>query len=149
MSMQMDDAVHERITALTNEGNAFADDNRFAEAIARFRSALALVPDPKEDWEAATWIYASIGDVLFLGRQYDEAFTEFQHALRCPDGIGNPFLHLRVGQIHFERNDLPSAAQELTLAYMGAGREIFQGEEPKYFNLLKQVLKPPVGQDEL
>lgn len=69
MSKRMDDAVHERITALTDEGDALADANQFTEAIARFRSALAPVPDPKEDWEAATWIYAAIGDVLRAARE--------------------------------------------------------------------------------
>ncbi|HEY2586219.1 MAG TPA: tetratricopeptide repeat protein [Tepidisphaeraceae bacterium] len=149
MSREMDDSLHRQITSLTDEGNALADSNRFAEAAAKFRSALELVPDPKDDWDAATWIYASIGDVLFLDGQFDDAFEALQLALRCPNGVGNLFIHLRVGQIHFERNDMHAAAQELTLAYMGAGREIFEGEDPKYFNLLKQVLKPPIGQDEL
>lgn len=149
MSMEMDDQLHRQITSITDEGNALADTNRFPEAAAKFRSALDLVPDPKENWEAATWIYASLGDVLFLQGQYDEAFRAFQHAFRCPGGVGNPFIHLRIGQIHFQRNDMQSAAQDLTLAYMGAGREIFDHEDSKYLDLLKQVLKPPLGQYEL
>jgi hypothetical protein len=38
------------------------------------------------------------------------------------------------------------ALDELARAYMGAGKEIFQGEDPKYFELVKQNLKePPSG----
>jgi hypothetical protein len=57
--------------------------------------------------------------------------------MRCPGAIGNPFLHLRLGQVQFELGDLTRAADELTRAYMGAGEDIFQEQAPKYFEFLK------------
>jgi len=64
--------------------------------------------------------------------------------MRCPDAIGNPFLHLRLGQCQFELGELDRAADELARAYMGAGAKIFEGGD-KYFSFLKTRLEPPPG----
>jgi hypothetical protein len=61
--------------------------------------------------------------------------------MTCPGGLGNPFLHLRFGQILFESGDHDLAADELIRAYMGAGDEIFENEDPKYLNFLKTRAK--------
>ena len=65
-------------------------------------------------------------------------------AVHCPDAIGNPFLHLRLGQCQFELDSLDRAADELARAYLGAGSDIFEGAD-KYFAFLKTRLKPPLG----
>jgi len=65
--------------------------------------------------------------------------------MHCPDAIGNPFLHLRLGQCCFEKRALDRAADELTRAYMGAGRKIFESDDPKYFEFLKTRIKPPAS----
>jgi hypothetical protein len=67
------------------------------------------------------------------------------NSMHCPDAIGNPFLHLRLGQCQWELGNLDRAADELTRAYMGAGDEIFESEDPKYLSFLKTKLKPPPG----
>ena len=59
--------------------------------------------------------------------------------------IGNPFLHLRLGQCHFELGNLDGAADELARAYMSAGDEIFVGAD-KYFAFLKTRLEAPPGE---
>lgn len=65
-------------------------------------------------------------------------------AMQCPAAIGNPFLHLRLGQCQFELGNLDRAADELARAYMGAGADIFEGAD-KYFAFLKTRLQPPPG----
>ena len=40
---------------------------------------------------------------------------------------------------------MPRANDELARAYMAAGKAIFDDEDPKYFNHLKTVLKPPAN----
>jgi hypothetical protein len=101
-----------------------------------------LLPEPKTDWEAATWILGAIGDANFLGKDYLAGRENLSMAMHCPDAIGNPFLHLRLGQCQFELGNLDRAADELARAYMGAGDEIFEGAE-KYLAFLKTRLKPP------
>jgi tetratricopeptide (TPR) repeat protein len=106
---------------------------------------MELLPEPKFDWEASTWLLAAIGDANFLGGHYEQAREALSDAMHCPDAIGNPFIHLRLGQAQFELGNLERAADELARAYMAAGKDIFSEDDPKYFAFLKTVLKPPVG----
>lgn len=105
-------------------------------------AAWDLLPEPKNQWDAATWILSAIGDANFLGKDYGAGRDNLSLVMTCPGAIGNPFLHLRLGQCQFELNNLDRAADELTRAYMGGGAEIFN-EQPKYFDFLKTRLLPP------
>jgi tetratricopeptide (TPR) repeat protein len=74
-----------------------------------------------------------------------DALQAFDGALRSPNGFGNPFLHLRRGQVLFELGRREEAANELTRAYGLEGEQIFEEEHPKYLNFLQRALRasPP------
>jgi len=145
----LDEALHGKIKALCKQGDALADQKQFEKAFYCYRDALNLVPEPPEMWEATTWILTAIGDLYFSQCKCQSALRAFQDAVRCPGGLGNPFIHLRLGECQFELGDHARAADELARAYMGGGREIFEKEDPKYFQFLQTRLKPPLGQDSL
>jgi hypothetical protein len=65
--------------------------------------------------------------------------------MHCLDAIGNPFLHLRLGQCQFELGALDGAADELMRAYMGAGSDIFKDQDPKYLRFLQSRAKDVKG----
>jgi len=137
------DDVHEHIQALCAEGDALAQRADYAAALANYWAAWDLLPEPKTDWRAATWILAAVGDANFAAGDFEAGRDNLSMAMHCPAAIGNPFLHLRLGQCQLELGDLDRAADELARAYMGAGAEIFEGAE-KYFAFLKTRLKPPL-----
>jgi tetratricopeptide (TPR) repeat protein len=141
---ELDDEVHERIQALCAEGDALAQQAKYPAALTKYRAAWDLLPEPRTDWDAATWILAAIGDANFLGGDFAAGRDNLSMAMHCPDAIGNPFVHLRLGQCQYELGNLDGAADELARAYMGAGAEIFEGAD-KYFAFLKTRLKPPPG----
>jgi hypothetical protein len=111
----------------------------------KYGAAWDLLPEPKTQWEAATWILGTIGDVSFQSGDFGAGRDKLSLAMQCPDAIGNPFLHLRPGQCQFELGSLDRAADELARAYMAEGTEIFGDEDPKYLDFLKTRLKPPPG----
>jgi hypothetical protein len=80
-----------------------------------------------------------------FGRRLVAGRESLSLAMHCPDAIGNPFLHLRLGQCQYELGNLDQAADELARAYMGGGEEIFEEDEREYFTFLKTRLKPPPG----
>ncbi|MDN6861800.1 MULTISPECIES: hypothetical protein [Pseudomonas] len=80
---------------------------------------------------------AAIGDACFQGGFFTSAKEALEYAMTCPDAVGNPFLHLRLGQALYEKEETDRAADELMRAYMAAGDEIFDNDDPKYFALLK------------
>jgi hypothetical protein len=142
---QLSDDTHERIQSLCQTGDGFADEGDYPAALTQYWAAWDLLPEPQTDWEAATWILAAIGDANFLSGDYVAGRDNLSLAMNCPDAIGNPFLHLRLGQCQFELGNLDRAADELARAYMGAGEDIFEDEGLKYFTFLKTRLQPPPG----
>src|SRR5262245_10854513 len=59
---ELSDEVHARVQALCEEGDAQAGAQRYAEALQRYWAAWDLLPDPKTEWDAATWLLGAIGD---------------------------------------------------------------------------------------
>lgn len=139
---ELDDATHAQIRSICDHGNALAEAGDLDRALVTYRQALDLVPTPVHEWEAATWILTALGDVLFQQGRYEEARDSLKEAMRCPGAIGNPFIHLRLGQAHFHLKEYERAKDELARAYMGGGDEIFEGEDTKYKNYIKEILRP-------
>jgi len=133
---ELDDDVHDQLTKLCADGDDFARAGEFREAIARYNQAWELISEPKYEWRASTWILAAIADASYLGGYGASARQALDDVMHCPDAIGNPFLHLRRGQVLYDDDQLDAAADELMRAYMGAGLEIFGSEDPKYLQFL-------------
>jgi tetratricopeptide (TPR) repeat protein len=144
MPSQLPPECHEAISRRSAEGDALARDKRFNEAIRKYEEAWNMLPDPKTDWEAATWLLAAIGDANFLSGRFDKSLEVFTLAITTSaSGLGNPFLHLRRGESLFELGRQQESGDELMRAYMGAGAEIFKAEDPKYLNYLKTIAQLP------
>ena len=134
---ELPEALHSEITRLCAAGDVLAQKTDYKAALAEYNKAWKLVPEPKNNWEASTWILGAIGDACFLGGFYVSAKEALQYAMRCPNAIGNPFLHLRLGQVLFEVTELDASADELMRAYMSGGSDIFDNEVPKYLAFLR------------
>jgi tetratricopeptide (TPR) repeat protein len=132
--------LYERVTALCERGNEAFEVDRYVEAIEEYEKALALIPQPLEEWEAATWVLTALGDCHYLLADYSEALRYLVRAVRSPGGLGNPFVHLRLGEVQYELGNQDRAKDELARAYMGGGPEIFEGEEPKYLTFLRRFM---------
>jgi tetratricopeptide (TPR) repeat protein len=135
--------LHAAITRLCGEGDELTEEGNDAAAYAKYSAAWELVPDDKENWEASTWILGAVGELQFRNRKFDKALNSYLRAVQCPNGLGNPYIHLRIGQAQYELGNVEVAADNLARAYMGGGQDIFQGADPKYFAFLKARLEPP------
>jgi tetratricopeptide (TPR) repeat protein len=141
---ELNSKIHDKILEICSVGEKLSESENYPDAIIEYWKAFDLLPDPKLGWDAALWILAAIGDANFLNKDYVACRDNLSNAMHCPGGIGNPFLHLRLGQSWFELKNYEKSADELARAYMGAGYEIFESENPIYFKFLKTRLKPPV-----
>lgn len=98
------------------------------------------MPPPAHDWDAATWILGAIGDAEFLRGNYAAARDDLQDAVvYCPDGLGNPFLHMRLGEAQYELGNRERAADELIRAYAMGDPDLWADEDPKYLDYLATV----------
>jgi tetratricopeptide (TPR) repeat protein len=134
--------LHEQISSLCKEGDALSEQEAYESALNKYREAWDLVPAEKINWEASTWILASAGEVYFRQRNYEKALNCFLRAVQGVGGLGNPYIHLRLGQLHYETGDMDLAADELARAFMGAGDELFSKEDPKYQVFIHARLRP-------
>ncbi|TWF33657.1 hypothetical protein FHW36_11298 [Chitinophaga polysaccharea] len=134
---ELPEAIYQQVEVLSEEGNELADDEQYDAAIAKFTAALQLLPDPRHEWEACTWLYASIGDMYFFKADYAAAAHQFYEALNGPDAQAVGFVHLRLGECLYEIKQEEKAVEHLLRAYMLEGPEIFAEEDSRYFDFLK------------
>ena len=142
---ELSDQLHQQIQELSAVGDQLAEAGNYSDALSNYWSAWDLLPEPQTDWEAATWLLAAIGDANFLGGDFEAGRDNLANAMHCPGAIGNPFLHLRLGQCQFELGNKDRAADELARAFMSEGEGMFENDDPKYLAFLKTKLKPPPG----
>lgn len=120
-ALTLDDPLQEAIAVHCRNGDGLAAEGRGEEAIAEYNKAWMLVPEPRDAWEASTWVLAAIADCCFLLGKWKTARSALDYAMTCPGGIGNRFLHLRRGQVLFEQDEPDAAANELMRAFMAGG----------------------------
>jgi tetratricopeptide (TPR) repeat protein len=137
MTRELPEDIYREIKEWSNAGDKLAAKKDYRAAIGEYKKAWELVPEPKNDWEAATWLMAAIGDAAYLGGFKKTARDSFQYAMTCPSALGNAFLHLRLGQILLDAEEPDEAAEELMRAYMADGDRVFQGEDSKYLDFLR------------
>lgn len=128
------------IDKLCQKGDQFAQIDQPDDALDQYEAAWELLPSPKNQWPAATWILLAAGDVYFEQRNFVVAEQTLHEALNFPDGETNPFIWLRLGQCRFELGDFNGAAMAFEQALKIGGDELFADEDPKYLHYLKTQL---------
>jgi tetratricopeptide (TPR) repeat protein len=132
--------VRQMIDQLCQKGDQFAQIDQFDDALDQYEAAWQLLPEPKNQWPAATWILMAAGDVYFEKRDFVAAAETLRDGLEMPEGENNPFLLLRLGQSLFELGNLDAAAEALEAAYREQGTGLFVDEDPKYLSFLRTQL---------
>lgn len=137
----IDGISYSRILKLSQQGDNYAKQKDFDKAIDSYYSALVLIPEPLEAYSATTWLLTAIGESYLLWGDYENARDVLQQVMHCPDALENPFIHLILGITQFELGNFSRARDELARVYMGGGKEIFAGEEIKYYEYLKLFIR--------
>ena len=104
--MELQDELYERIVSICSEGDNLVNRFEYENAIKMYLEALYLVPEPKYNWAASTWIYTALGDTCYINGDFSAAKEFLFNAINCPDGIENPFIMLRLGESLYELEKL-------------------------------------------
>lgn len=134
----LNETLYQQISSLCDEGDHLADEGQFAAALKQYQAAWKLLPDPKNQWEAATWILVAMGDVNFLSGRYRQAVNDLNTALENIHAADNPFIYLRLGQSRLELGEEAAALEALQTAEELGDEELWEGEDEKYRRFLAE-----------
>jgi tetratricopeptide (TPR) repeat protein len=138
--MELSDELYDQIVSKLEQGDQYAEAGEYNKAIEKYESALNLVPLQKENWEVSLHIYTAMADSYFNLGNYQQANNNYEQALKCPDGLGNGYVWLGLGETYYELENMEKAKDALMSAYMLEGKEIFEDEDDKYFSLIQDSI---------
>ena len=145
-SVELPEVIQVQIQALSAEGDRFAEDGPYREALEKFLAAFALLPDPPppmarlhpplsgcrgcelSGWGLRNWPKERCPMSCTVPMR---AIT-----LSCTCGLGRHYSNLE------KENPRPRAWCMLIGALAA---RFLRADDPKYFEFLKTVMKPPAG----
>ena len=136
--------VAKAIQPICREAEQLLTRDQHVAAIAKHCEAFSLLPEPKDQWLAGTWILAAIGDIAYLSGDLPLAAQSYRDIGFFPGWEDNAFIRLRRGQIAFDEGSFDVASNELACAFMLGGYEIMEHEEEKYAEFVLSKMLPPI-----
>ena len=123
------------------DGNKLFDEEKYLQAISIWLEGLNSLNKPLNMQSEAVWFQTSIADAYFMLREYEKAYPYLWDAKSNISGEGytNPFVMLRLGQCSYELGK-DDAVEYLMRAYMLAGEDIFESDDEKYFEQIKNLI---------
>lgn len=140
---ELSEEISERIEILNKQGHELYMKEEFRECLKVRKEALGLIPQPQKLYLEAFWLETLIGECYFALGEFKQSLAHFLNAKRNITTVENehPTLMLRLGELYFELDRFNEAEEFLLKAYVAVGEEIFETEEEKYFNFLKDNVK--------
>ncbi len=145
-STELPTDIRQEIEALCAEGDRLTDERGVEAAVEAYGRAWDLLPEPKTDWAAATWILSAIGEACYLGGLRASAREALERAVDTDDGRENPLLRLRLGQVLHDLDERDRAAEHLLWAYRVEGEAILADENPRYLAFIRERLGLPTAE---
>jgi tetratricopeptide (TPR) repeat protein len=136
--------IADQVQALVCDGDELFERTAYQVAIEKYSLAWQMIPNPKENWQASTWIAAALGDSYFQIKSFAFGAEILRKAISCPGGLGVAFLHLRLGQSEFELGNEEEAVDQLMRAYALEGITLLSHEKPEYTAFLRDRVRPPI-----
>lgn len=137
-STPLNSALNQLIRELCEAGYQAFDSGDYKLAIRRFYEAWTHLPKPQTQWQEAGWVLTALGDAYFAKGDFKSGREALTSALHCPETLGNPFIHLRLGQCLFELNQFDAAREQFLLVKQHQKNDLFAAQHPKYQRLISE-----------
>jgi tetratricopeptide (TPR) repeat protein len=128
---------------LAAEGDRLAASGNYDDAIGVYQKGFDLIALPKESRNASLWFAVAIGDAQWFAKRHEEGLRTWQDAILIHGGFGNPFIHMRRGQVLFELRNEKEASNELMRALLLGGEDIFATEPIDYWIFITSQANSP------
>lgn len=132
MKIGYDKFDEKRVASLIEKGNEFHDYKKYTEALEQYHKAWQALPEPKLEWDIASWISACMYSAYFDLADYAEAKTWGETTLRtCGSDIDTAPL-IDLGMVCYELNQFEEAYKYFNDAYNYGKERAFQDRPRKY-----------------
>lgn len=132
--------LKEQVVALCNKALEAQEEERYHASNRDLQKMYELLPEPKSEWKAYTWLISNMADNHFEQEEYAEGFKMFSEVFKLDTtATDNAYLCLRRGQCALEIKNQDVASELLARAFQLEGKELFEDEHLKYLKLVKQA----------
>ncbi len=130
--------MKKEIVEFINQGDTFFKEEKFNEAIEKYKQAGKLINEDTFELYYAD-VEISIGDSYFRLKDCDNALKHFMNSLKDSDVENSSFVMLRLGQCIGALGDIEKAKFYFVKAYQIDGENAFYGHE-ELLSLVEDVL---------
>ena len=134
--MEQEDDVFDLIEQIVLKAEQNVEEEKYKAALKKFKKAFDLLPLPKDQYTIGTYLLSAIGDLFFIIQKFDWAISNLTTALEFPEGKNNGFIHLRLGQAYYKKEEMEKAGIHLSKALELEGEEIFEDEASIYLDYI-------------
>jgi hypothetical protein len=129
-----------QVVELCNKAVEAQEEERFHASNRDLQKVYDLLPEPKNEWKAYSWLISIMADNHFEQEEYIASFEKLEEVFTLDaESTENAYLCLRRGQCALELEHDELAKQFLTRAFELEGKELFEDEHSKYLKLAKQA----------
>lgn len=136
---ELSEEIRDALDELCDQGSEALDEEDPEEALMFFQQALALLPEPAEEWGPYGWLQAAMGDAWYALNNIEQAYAMFRAAydFAGPDEASS-FVLLRLGQCARRLGETEKALAYLRAAHAIDGDDAF-AEAPDCLAFLRQT----------
>lgn len=136
----LDEPLKSEVVELCHMAVEAQDEERYHASNRDLGKVLELLPEPKSDWKAYSWLLSNLADNHFEQDEFAEALERFNEVFEFDSNSNdNAYLCLRRGQCALESENEELAGMMLTRALELEGKELFEDEHSKFLKFAKQA----------
>lgn len=124
---------------LIDKADKLWDKGKYEEAEELYLQGLEKIDDLEGDDVEDYYrnAYGGLGDCCFRRKEYENAKNYFMDAYNYD--YSNPYINMRIGECYVFLDDEEKAKEYLLRAYMMAGEDVFEGNEP-FLDIIKDLI---------
>jgi len=135
-----DKILIQKISDISKNAKRLTLKGNYQASIKEYQKGLDILGEQAMKSKYAVMLFSGIGEAFFLEKKWEDALAYYGYAVKSEGGLGEPLIHLRLGQLRYELGQMEKAKDELMRAYMGGGDLMFEGEDSKYFDLVHEIV---------
>lgn len=101
---ELSDNIYELITQLIDEGKEHCENDEYQSSTDKYKKAIRLLPNPRYEWEAFSWLTSSIGLNYMKLENWEDSFKFLNYSLLTSTETNDPLIWFSAGKALHKMN---------------------------------------------